>query len=160
MKKFKQLGGVWIMEGSDHLWWLEQVGPPQQFSPATGGGARVIISRPNRFRELWARSGNMDPARLGAEKKSKCLLWVEYLISCVMVLRAWCSCIAARREENCYRQYILLLIVQVHQHVFSFFEEFSIRLLEQIFCHVMTADPALNRNDPHRVWYLINDDVI
>ena len=52
MKKFKLLACVWIMEGSDHLWWLEQVGPPQQFSPATGGGARVIISRPNRFREL------------------------------------------------------------------------------------------------------------
>ena len=84
MKKLEQLSGVWITEGSDHLGgWLEhwnRLGRRSSFHRQQEGGVRVIISRPNRFRELRARSGNMELAtNVGAEKKSKCLLRVGYL---------------------------------------------------------------------------------
>ena len=78
MKKLKQLSCVWITEGSDHLGgWNTETGWAAA-AVFTGnrreGGVRVIISRPNRFRELRARSGNMELAtNVGAEKKSKCL---------------------------------------------------------------------------------------
>ena len=80
MKKLKQLSCVWITEGSDHLggW---NTGTGWAAAVFTGNrGVRLIICRPNRFRELRARSGNMELAtNVGAEKKSKCLLRVGYL---------------------------------------------------------------------------------